>query len=101
MIGGAKNVQGMFPLPFRMVFPDRLAEAVIAKDNETHMRNVPDARFGQIFSSIQKPNDSWTVKVGTFRTSFEGAPPGNRGPFDVATYTVTPRGKVTVAAPAA
>jgi hypothetical protein len=90
-------------LPMRNVLPAAFASAVLAADSKTHSRNVPDLSFGQITSAIQSPKDgSWTVKVGSFRTSLAGPLPGqNKKPFDVATYHVSAQGKVSTKASAA
>jgi hypothetical protein len=83
-------------LPMRNVLPASFASAVLAADSKKHARNIPDLSYGQIIGSTQSRDGSWTVKVGSFRTSLMGALPGqNKKPFDVATYHVSAQGKVT------
>lgn len=70
-------------------------EKTVLKADAGQLRNIPDRSYGQIFDSKQNADGSWTVKVGTFKTSIAGQLPGmNKKPTNVQTYTVAADGKL-------
>src|SRR5207244_2001795 len=79
--------------------PADVSRAVNGYDMLHHPgRNIPDATYGPVVVDGKKNKDgSWTVRVGSMRTSIAGPLPGiSKKPFDIVEYTYK-HGKVTEA----